>query len=142
MIRLSPVIDQDWQKACRLTVADAQIRFVAYNSYSLAQACYEPNAIALAIYHHDDLVGFSLIQKKGRETLIVRLMIDCRHQRKGYGTAALREICEHFSGESLVTSYIPDNRAAAALYEGFGFSPTGSIVDGEVVMIRAPNQAR
>ena len=139
MIRLSQVTEKDWREVCRLTVTDGKTQFVAYNSYSLAQACYEPDSKALSIYHHDELVGFALVQKKEQEIWIVRFMIDRHCQKRGYGRKALHQLCEIFSGESLLTSYVPENHVAAALYKGSGFIPTGAFVDGEIVMIRKPN---
>jgi diamine N-acetyltransferase len=142
MIKLSEVTERDWQAVSALSVADGQIKFVAYNSYSLAQACYEPRSTAFSIYRNQEVIGFALIQERQEEVWILRLMIDQRYQGNGYGRDALNQICRLFPSRRLVTSYVPENIVAARLYESVGFSPTGVIDDGELVMHREPNKSR
>ena len=59
--------------------------------------------------------------------LIIRLMIDRAHQRKGYGRAALPEIMRRLrlepEVEMIVTSHRHDNAVVAALLRSLGFVP-------------------
>ena len=72
---------------------------------------------------------------------IWRLMIDERHQKKGYGKEAVRLALEFIrtwpcgTAEYCVLSYEPENAAAKELYHSFGFEETGEIAGDEAVAI-------
>ena len=92
-----------------------------------------------AIYAGDEPVGLVCVVEKGDESYLARLIVDFRHQRRGYGTAAMRLVLEHARarpGCNRVTlSHVPSNAAVARLYERFGFRHTGVVdEDGEVEM--------
>jgi hypothetical protein len=59
-LSLWPVTSENWDEVARLEVRDDQSRFVASNSYFLAQAVYESGNTPVAIYDDDTLVGFAL----------------------------------------------------------------------------------
>ncbi len=67
-----------------------------------------------------------------------KLLIDERHQRKGFGTAALDLIVKHFLGrpgvEVLSTSASQGDGSPIPFYERYGFEPTGEVLDDEVVL--------
>jgi diamine N-acetyltransferase len=66
-----------------------------------------------------------------------RLLIDKRHQRRGYGREALREVIELVRGAGateLFTSYQPGDGEPWPFYERFGFVPTGEMDDTEFVL--------
>jgi diamine N-acetyltransferase len=67
-----------------------------------------------------------------------RLLIDRRHQRKGYGTAALDAIVEYVrgrpGGDTLFVSAAQGDGGPQPFYEGYGFLSTGQVVDDEVVL--------
>jgi diamine N-acetyltransferase len=118
---------------------EEQKGFVAANVVSIAQAYVEPTWVPLAIYAHDTMVGFVMY---GRETetgfdWIIRLMIDARHQGRGYGRAAMLQVLSTLSespdAKGIKISYEPTNRTAERLYAQLGFRPTGEIEEGEVV---------
>lgn len=140
MIRLAKVSERDWKTVCALSVRADQTKFVAYNSYSLAQACYEAGSSAFSVYCDDELVGFAMTHEKDGEVWIVRLMIDHRYQGRGYGRETMLQLCRRFSGMKLMTSYVPDNEIAANLYRSLGFVATGAIEDGEVVVKKESTQ--
>ena len=56
---------------------------------------------------------------------ILRLMIDEKYQRKGYGRTAMIEVMRrlklHPEVERIATSHQRQNKAAARLYESLGF---------------------
>lgn len=139
MIRLAKVSERDWQAVCVLSVKADQTRFVAYNSYSLAQASYATGYSAFSVYCDDELVGFAMTHEKDGDVWIVRLMIDQRYQGKGYGRETMLQLCRRFSGSRLMTSYVPDNVVAENLYRSLGFVETGAIEDGEVVVRKEPS---
>ncbi|MBE7381027.1 MAG: GNAT family N-acetyltransferase [Leptolyngbya sp. SIO1E4] len=129
-----------------LEVAPEQEHFVASNAISLAEALFAPEAWYRAIYQGETPVGFVMLYD---ETLrspppatpqvwLWRFMIDARYQRQGIGAAALEQIIDHVrvkgTVSSLFLSYVPEPGNPAALYQRYGFQPTGDIEDGEVVL--------
>lgn len=139
-----------------LDVNKDQEDFVATNSESIIEAYATinegGNALPLAIYENQDLVGFVMI---GFETelheegpmiaknnyLIWRLMIDGNYQGKGYGRKAVQTILDYIrtyplgQADYVWLSYEANNKAGKALYESFGFKETGEIVEDEVVAV-------
>ena len=140
MITLREITPQNWHQCINLSVAEDQKGFVAPNVYSLAQAKVYPSYTPLAIYHDDEMVGFSLhgIDPDDNEMGISRLMIDQRYQGKGYGRAALVQLIEMIrrdaSLHAIYLSFEPENKTAEALYKSLGFEHTGEIEGGELVM--------
>ena len=92
-----------------------------------------------AIYAGDDPVGYVAVRERGEESYIARLMVDFRHQGRGYGKEAIRLLLEHARsrpGCNRVTlSHVPSNSAVGRLYQRYGFRYTGAAdEDGEVEM--------
>jgi diamine N-acetyltransferase len=106
------------------------------------------------VYSDDDMVGFALlfpfagdvdddsIPEPGTERgmVLVRLMIDGRFQGRGYGRDALEAIVEQIRDRGLSTvrlSVVPENEPALVeFYRRTGFTETGAIHGGEIVMER------
>ena len=130
----------------KLSVREDQKRFVASNAVSLAQALFAPEAWYRAIYSGDDLVGFVMLYDESLRsppTLnpavgVWRFMIDAKHQHSGIGTAALKLVIAHALAkglfEKLELSYVPEPGCPEPFYRRLGFSATGRIDDGEIVM--------
>ncbi len=139
VVTVRPIDQENFHPVIDLEVEADQSGFVAPNVYSIAQAWLEPNCEPLAIYAGDELVGFAMygLDEDTDDWWIIRLMIDRRHQRKGYGREAtralIRLIAERAGAETITMSYEPENFAAAALYRSLGFVETGEIDDGEAV---------
>lgn len=139
-VTLRPVTRDNLNAVLDLTVMDDQLPFVAQNILSLAQAAVTPALRPRAVYAEDTPVGFVMygFDEEEYAFCIDRLMIDRRHQGKGYGREALRlaveEIRDELPARRLVyLSVLPENAAAQALYERFGFLPDGRVADGEIV---------
>lgn len=132
---------------CSLDVTPDQRNLVAPNAISIAQAYFEPAAWFRGIHAGDAPVGFVMLYDPTRTPApedgpeichLWRFMIDHRHQRKGYGAAALALVVEHartLRGVSkLRTSFVLAPGNASPLYERAGFRPTGEVDDGETVL--------
>ena len=66
-----------------------------------------------------------------------RLLVDERHQREGYGFAALTEVVEVIraaGGNELLSSFQAGEGEPWPFYERFGFAKTGTFEDGEAVI--------
>lgn len=100
MIRLEEITNQNVWKVCALRPFDSQKDFVAENVQSLAEASATRNeghnALPLAVYDEDVLIGFVMVGKgtvgNGEESALIRdnyclwrLMIDRNFQGRGYG---------------------------------------------------------
>lgn len=126
-VKLCPVTQENWNAVARLEVREDQRTFVALNSYSLAQAAYQPGLTPTAIYEDETLVGFAMYTHEPWEGSfgIVRLMIDRHHQGKGYGrqaVLALNEVLRRLPGcTSIVTNVVKENAGAWHLYQSLGF---------------------
>jgi diamine N-acetyltransferase len=149
-------ITADNEKECLgLRVDDAQARVVATNAQSLAQARANPSLVPLAVYDRAargyprprvPMVGFVMYEIDCGVGLILRLMIDQAHQRKGYGRAALVEAIRRLrlepEVEMIVTSHRHDNAVVAALFRSLGFVPwelEGLVLKPGEVYLRLPD---
>jgi diamine N-acetyltransferase len=102
------------------------------------------------VYDGDELVGFTMISDNiPQSTLdadptlagpyfLWRLLIDRRHQRRGYGTATLDAVVDYVrgrpNGEALITSAGQGEGTPQPFYERYGFVPTGEVMEDEVVL--------
>lgn len=139
MITLKEIDRDNFHSVIKLTVAENQKKFVASNTYSIAQAKAQPECIPLAVYSDDTLVGFIMycMDADDKEYWIYRLMIDQKHQKNGYGRQAmlcvLSIIKADISHNKVFISFEPENNGAKYLYESLGFRPDGRVIDGEIV---------
>ncbi|MFD1019526.1 GNAT family N-acetyltransferase [Thalassobacillus hwangdonensis] len=139
MIELKPIDRHNFFDVIDLKVAEDQKAFVASNVFSLAQAKVYPECICLGIYHEDEIVGFTMycMDADDNEYWIYRLMVDEKHQGKGYGLAAMEKLIELIKQDTshnvIYLSFEPENTQAKKLYEKLGFEADGRVIDGEVV---------
>jgi diamine N-acetyltransferase len=123
-----------------LSVSDEQKRFVADNAVSISQAYFCKQAWFRAIYAGEKPVGFVMlyIDKKKADYDVWRFMIDRRHQKRGYGTAAMQLVIEFVRSlpraKELCLSHAPGRGNPAPFYKRFGFVHTGELNEGEKVM--------
>ena len=140
-VSLREITPENFKECINLKVADAQGSFVASNLMSIAQArIHYPNANLFAVYAADEMVGFVMFgfDRDDERSYLGRLMIDERHQRKGYGRAAtlavIEKMRENPECREFYLSFVPENTNAEALYQSVGFERTGEISEGEIVM--------
>ena len=133
-VHLRRITDAIEQACVGLRVGDDQVRFVATNAESLAQATVNPRLVPLAISDgtargysepHVPMIGFVMYEIDCGVGFILRLMIDRAHQRKGYGRAALKEVIRRLrlepEVEMIATRHRHDNAPMAALCRSLGF---------------------
>jgi diamine N-acetyltransferase len=145
-ISLRQITDDNLDAVSRLHVAPGQERFVAGVSESIGEAAATPEGSPWyrAIYAYDEPVGFVMLSWDVMPAprilgpwFLWRLLIDERHQRRGYGRAALAQIVEIIrvaGARELLTSYQPGDGGPWPFYQKFGFIPTGEIDGTEVVL--------
>ncbi len=131
-VSLRLITQTNFNECISLKVADNQKKFVATNVQSLAAAFVNPTYHPFGIYDSEahyqanpSMIGFTMYELIDAVGFILRLMIDEKFQRKGYGRAAMIEVIRrlklHPEVEQIATSHVRENEAAARLYESLGF---------------------
>ena len=146
-VRLVEITDGNRDAVRALRVRPGQERFVASVAKSLEDAATTPEGEPWfrAVYADDEPVGFVMLSwdvPPGRPGVLGpyylwRLLVDGRHQGRGIGRAVLTEVVSLVradGGTELLTSHQPGDDGPGAFYRKFGFTPTGEIDDGEVVL--------
>jgi diamine N-acetyltransferase len=146
LVHLREITDTNGGAVRALHVAPGQDLFVAGVAESIDEAAVTPEGSPWyrAIYAGDEPVGFVMLSWNVVPApgifgpwFLWRLLIDERHQRRGYGRAALESIVEIVRAEGateLLTSYQPGEGEPWPFYEKFGFRPTGAL-DGSEILI-------
>lgn len=140
-VRLEEITPQNFKECINLKVSDAQTNFVASNVFSIAQSKIYPTYQPRAIYCDDEIVGFVLfgLDTDDGRYYLGRLMIDEKHQGKGFGKAAvwqvIEQLCAHEDCREIYLSFAPENANAEKLYQSIGFERTGETNEyGEIIM--------
>jgi diamine N-acetyltransferase len=146
-VELREITDENRDAVCALAVRPDQERFVASVALSLHHAATTPEGEPWyrAVYSGDEPVGFVMLSwnvPPGRPGILGpyflwRLLIDERHQRRGFGSAVLTEIVDLVRADGateLLTSYHLGDGGPLPFYQRFGFQLTGEIEDGEPVL--------
>lgn len=150
-VRLKNIDEDNWMDILLLTTSDdgqprVVEKYVASNALSICQAVYEETWTVKGVYCGKAPIGFVMYgySKERDEYEICRLMIDYRHQGKGFGSIALK-LCldELFAMEDCEAVYLlvnKDNDRAKHIYEKNGFYATDSMVgDEQLYCIEAPD---
>lgn len=131
-----------------LRVPPSQKRFVGSVAGALESAVESPegNPWYRAIYTGDEPVGFVMLSWDVTPDppriigpwFLWKLIIDERHQRRGYGRDAVRlvaDIVRAQGGTELLTSYVPGDGEPWPFYRSLGFRPTGELDEnGEIIL--------
>lgn len=133
-VHLRRVTKENFIECTNLQVEAAQAGLIATNTQSLAEAYVDSNLFPVAIYDAAacgyeqptvPMIGFAMSEVLGGVGFIMRLMIDKKHQRQGYGRAAtlalIRRLKLNPEVELIATSHLRENKAAAEFYKSLGF---------------------
>jgi len=156
MIRFEEITNKNIWKVCALEPFDDQKDFVADNIQSLAEAYATRNegnnALPLAVYNDDVLIGFVMIGKgtvgnPDESDLIKenysfwRFMIDKKYQGLGLGKQtidAVMDLIRTFpfgEAKKVWLSYEPENTHAREIYQKYGFAENGEMCGNEIVAV-------
>lgn len=151
MFEVRPVTKENWKELIALKVRDDQKHFVASNLYSIAEAQFGEDLpgeghwdmFPYGMYDENVPVGFLMISFNYHyerfQGFIYRLMVDEKHQGKGYGKFGMNWILETYRAndrvKAVAISYEPNNEAARKLYASLGFIETGEMVDEEMLAV-------
>jgi GNAT superfamily N-acetyltransferase len=149
-ITLREITEDNAQSVLALRCTPDQERFVTSVTDSLAEAEEYPQANPWfrAVYADGRPVGFVMlswnVEPQPPEIIgpwfLWKLLIDHRHQGKGYGREVVRQIVELVRGQGateLLTSHVPGEGSPAGFYARLGFVPTGELdPEGEIILRR------
>ena len=139
-VTLREITAETMRAVCDLDVRPDQRDYVAPNTFSIAQAYFEPKAWFRAVYAGETPVGFVMLHDDPEQGkyFLWRLMIDAEHQGKGFGRRALDLVVEHVrerpGAHELLSSYQRGGEGPGGFYRAYGFLETGEIAHGEVVI--------
>ena len=138
---------------CMLDLNSEDKEFVASNEMSLAEAYLFKTmgayVLPIAIYRNRIPIGFIMITKgyigdniKGEyinNYCILRMMIEAKHQNKGLGKLALKQLIEIIKSISINESFIwistkEKNAKAIHVYEDSGFKKTNDYCGEEIIL--------
>jgi len=132
-----PVDKANHEDVLKLQVAAGQRQLVAPADRSLAQVAYEPRGRALAMFDGDTAVGMMLLydarqddEKPANQLYVWRLLVDARHQGRGYGRLAMQWVVDEArrGGYAEVgLSHVDRPGHAGGFYEKLGFAYTGEM---------------
>lgn len=146
-VSLAEITRETLTPILKLAVAQEQLRYVATNAVSIAQASFAEHVWFRGIYAGDAPVGFVMLNREPdrQAWFLWRFMIDAQQQRRGYGRAALALALSHVRRQPgvlrLLTSVVPGPHTPRPFYEACGFVATGEVEDGEEILALefAPN---
>ena len=110
------------------------------NGYSIAEGSFPPDDDPVwmrVIYAGDIPVGFIMTSEAPNrgDYFLWRLMVDAKHQGKGYGFRAVELLIKRLktspTAKKLVTSHLKGDGDAGPFYQKIGFTYTGEILHGQ-----------
>ena len=138
VVCLREIVDENRDAVLALRLPPEQERFVGSVRRALADAAKFPEAKGWyrAIYARDEPVGFVMvswnIEPRPPDLIgpwfLWKLLIDHRHQGRGYGAEAVRQvtaIVRDAGATELLTSHALGDGNPGGFYERLGFEPTG-----------------
>lgn len=143
-VRLVDIDEDNWMDVALLSTREdgnpmVVEKYVASNALSIVQAVYEETWDVKAVYCGKKAVGFVMYGiNPDFDTYEIRtLMIDHKHQGKGFGTIALKlvieELAEDDDCDKIYLSTNKDNDLGKRIYEKNGFVFTGTVNGNEQV---------
>lgn len=131
---------ENFWECIELSVSREQTAFVTSNAVSIAQSKVQPECIPLAVYDNDVMVGFLMycVDEDDGEYWIYRMMVDERHQSKGYGKQMLEKLLglikQDRTRNKIFLGVHKESVIAVELYERFGFQFNGQVFGNEHIM--------
>ncbi len=152
-ITLAEITKDNVNQIVRMNPGAVGERMVATNGISIAQGVYNKNAWFRAVMANETPVGFIMLfdptldpeatkaQGDALDSLnIWRLMIEFKHQGKGYGEQVIQRIIDRAKSmpgiNTVSLSYVLRDGNAKPFYDRMGFRETGKVTDGEMEMVR------
>lgn len=150
-ITLRQITDVNQQAVQDLRTTSAQERFVSTVAYTLREAERNPqdNPWLRAIYADEQPVGLVMVAwnfvpnppHTAGPYFLWKLLIDQKHQGKGYGREAMRQVIDLVRADGaseLLTSYVEGEGSPFGFFTKLGFVPRGDVDPEGEVLLRLP----
>jgi len=147
-VSLREILKEDLGAVLLMDVRGGQFRYVAPNSFSLAQAQFDEHVWYRAIFADETPVGFLMTtidqdDSEGQPTkgcpFLWRFMVDANYQGMGFGKRALQlaiaQEAKRAPGRDFWTSAVHGATGPKAFYISVGFEDTG-VDDGRERILR------
>ncbi len=132
-LAIKPIDETNIQAVTELTIKAEQQSFIETVQQCLDEAKIVKEWRPVAIYVEDEVVGFAMYGSFGPSELtwIDRLLIDQKHQGKGYGKQAMKllisRVFEEYNVNVIHLSIVPTNTFAYQFYTSIGFEDMNEI---------------
>jgi len=147
-VQLREITDENREAVLALCAAPEQEGFVGSVAEALEDAEDYPHANPWyrAVYAGGEPVGFVMLSWDVTPDppriigpwFLWKLLIDERHQRRGYGREVVRQVAEivrRAGATELLTSHVVADNGPGPFYARLGFVPTGDVdEEGEVIL--------
>ncbi len=148
LVTLREITEENRAAVEALSVTAEQSRYVAGVAESIVEAADTPDAKPWyrAVYAGDEPVGFVMISDgitvENPDFVgpyyLWRLLIDHRHQQRGYGTATLDLVVDHVRARPdarvLLVSHVVGPDSPVTFYQRYGFRLTGEVHQDEPLL--------
>lgn len=129
-VNLKAITRHNFEQASALKVTPNQEPSMSNNTWSMAQACFNPHYQMRGVYQGAELQGFMMwVPESSARVSIWRFMMDEKYQNKGVGRQALglalNEIKNQPGLQEIEICYDPTNPLAQPFYQSFGFEDVG-----------------
>ena len=146
MVTFKEITEDNYFEYIELKVSEEQRRFVTDPVTSLAHAwLYYDNARPFTIYSDETMVGYLMLDidykcdSPAKTCAVWRLMIDEKHQGKGYGKTALewsvQYLKDNCNPDVIRVNLIRGNDIAELMYRNFGFVESGEVYGKQFTMV-------
>ena len=154
-VELREITDANREAVLALRIAPHQEGFVSSVADSIAEAARHPEGSPWyrAVYAGEVPIGFVMLSwnvtpqppEINGPWFLWKLIVDERHQGRGYGRAIVEHVVELIRAEGateLLTSNVIGDGGPAGFYERLGFVPRGDLDPEGEVILRLPLTAR
>lgn len=124
----------NWRDCAALQLAESQHDFMPSNLESIVEGQWFPKSKRVVIIHSElGAVGYAAYgeEEGSQRKKVFRLMIDYRHQKRGFGRDAMKLILQEMFTDpgvkEIFICYHPRNEGARQLYRSLGFKELGHL---------------
>jgi ribosomal protein S18 acetylase RimI-like enzyme len=110
------------------SIDDASFVAVWQNSQAYLELAFRQAAIATLAEYDGKIVGYQISTATPMGGHLARLAVHPQMQKRGIGSALLRDVLQHFrqrGARTITVNTQDDNQASMRLYQKAGFEPTG-----------------
>lgn len=139
-IKIKEIDEYNINEVRKVSIKENQQSFIETVDVCLAEAEMYEQWCPVVIYYDDKIVGFAMYGAFGEnpDTWIDRIIIDEKHQGKGFGKIAMKElikiITKKYKVSTVYLSFVEENDVARKLYENLDFKFTGEYdPEGELI---------